>query len=202
MLPPDSEPSAQPYGRAAVEQALIESAAELFATRIPYAVTVREIAEHAHVNHGLVHQYFGSKHELLVRTMKHLALDLVPIVAQSMDLATAMPALLDQLVERPALVRLITWSLLGEDGASNLPGGFPVLRLLIARAAEDSPGDDTRIDPRIAAGMAASMLLGWVMYQDYINSALDLSDLPQSEIHESISEVISAVLSWNHDTAG
>lgn len=52
-------------GKKAVMAALIEAAADLFAEKPPGRVSIREIAEHAGVNHGLIHRHFGSKHGLI-----------------------------------------------------------------------------------------------------------------------------------------
>ena len=60
-------------GSAAVQASLIATAAELFAERGPRAVSVREVADAAGVNHGLVHHYFGSKAGLVTAVLDHLA---------------------------------------------------------------------------------------------------------------------------------
>jgi AcrR family transcriptional regulator len=192
---PDS--AAHPHGREAVESALIEASIELFATRTPDQVTVREIADHAAVNHGLVHQYFGSKRSLVERTIQHLAGELLPAATGAVDVASAMPDLLDRLVERRAYVRLITWSLLSEDGLPDLGHDFPALRRMVDRTGAERDGATTRIDPRIAASVVTALMFGWVMYRDYIDAAVDLSDLGQVEIHDGISRSIAAMMSWN-----
>lgn len=63
----------EPKGRAAVEAALVEAAASLLAEVGPRQAGVREIAARAKVNHGQVHHYFGSKRNLLLAAMRHLA---------------------------------------------------------------------------------------------------------------------------------
>ena len=54
----------KPVGRDAVRSALIRATTELILER-GVSVSVRDIAERAGVNHGLVHTYFGSKDALL-----------------------------------------------------------------------------------------------------------------------------------------
>jgi AcrR family transcriptional regulator len=57
-------------GRAAAEQALLD-AAERLLVEVGYAgITTRRLAEAAGVNHGLVHYYFGSNENLLVRALE------------------------------------------------------------------------------------------------------------------------------------
>src|SRR5439155_25504616 len=56
--------------RAAAEDALLD-AAERLLVDVGYAgITTRRLAEEAGVNHGLVHYYFGSNENLLVRTLE------------------------------------------------------------------------------------------------------------------------------------
>ena len=60
-------------GKEAVKTALIQSASLLFAHRGIAGVSVREIAQHAQVNHGLVHRHFGSKEGLVKAVLEHLS---------------------------------------------------------------------------------------------------------------------------------
>jgi TetR/AcrR family transcriptional regulator len=61
---------AAPAPRANAEEALLD-AAERLLVEVGYAgITTRAVAEEAHVNHGLVHYYFGSMENLLVRVLE------------------------------------------------------------------------------------------------------------------------------------
>jgi AcrR family transcriptional regulator len=56
--------------RSAAEEALLD-AAERLLVEVGYArITTRRLAEEAGVNHGLVHYYFGSNENLLVRALE------------------------------------------------------------------------------------------------------------------------------------
>ena len=56
--------------RAAAEEALLD-AAERLLVEVGYAgITTRRLAEEAGVNHGLVHYYFGSNENLLMRALE------------------------------------------------------------------------------------------------------------------------------------
>lgn len=60
----------QDDGRPDARVLLMEAAAKLYAERSK--VSVREIAQEAGVNHGLVHYYFGSKEKLRVAAIDHV----------------------------------------------------------------------------------------------------------------------------------
>ena len=57
--------STPPHGQRETVAALIDAAIALLAERGPAAVSVRDIATRAGVNHGLVHRHFGSKQALV-----------------------------------------------------------------------------------------------------------------------------------------
>jgi AcrR family transcriptional regulator len=59
-----------PTPRGAAEAALLDAAERLLVDVGYSGVTTRRVAEEAGVNHGLVHYYFGSIENLLVRTLE------------------------------------------------------------------------------------------------------------------------------------
>ena len=64
------EPALKTTARSAAEEALLD-AAERLLVDVGYArVTTRRLAEEAGVNHGLVHYYFGSIENVLIRTLE------------------------------------------------------------------------------------------------------------------------------------
>jgi TetR/AcrR family transcriptional regulator len=56
--------------RASAEEALLDAAERLLVDVGYAAITTRRLAEEAGVNHGLVHYYFGSNENLLVRALE------------------------------------------------------------------------------------------------------------------------------------
>jgi AcrR family transcriptional regulator len=66
-----------PSARPSAEDALLD-AAERLLVEVGYpGITTRRVAEEAGVNHGLVHYYFGSIEQLLVRTLERFTERLV-----------------------------------------------------------------------------------------------------------------------------
>ena len=56
--------------RSAAEEALLDAAERVLVDAGYAGITTRRLAEEASVNHGLVHYYFGSVENLLVRTLE------------------------------------------------------------------------------------------------------------------------------------
>ena len=72
--------------RASAEEALLD-AAERLLVDVGYAgITTRRLAEEAGVNHGLVHYYFGSNENLLVRALERFT---VRLIARQQELYAA-----------------------------------------------------------------------------------------------------------------
>jgi AcrR family transcriptional regulator len=72
-----TQPAQRSSARAVAEEALLD-AAERLLVEIGYArITTRRLAEEAGVNHGLVHYYFGSNENLLVRALERFTERLV-----------------------------------------------------------------------------------------------------------------------------
>jgi AcrR family transcriptional regulator len=65
-----AEPAHQTHARAAAEKALLDAAERLLVEVGHGGITTRRLAEEAGVNHGLVHYYFGSNENLLIRALE------------------------------------------------------------------------------------------------------------------------------------
>jgi AcrR family transcriptional regulator len=63
--------------RASAEEALLDAAERLLVDVGHAGITTRRVAEEAGVNHGLVHYYFGSNENLLVRALERFTERLV-----------------------------------------------------------------------------------------------------------------------------
>ena len=65
-----SEPATKTTARSAAQEALLDAAERLLVDAGHAGITTRRLAEEAGVNHGLVHYYFGSVENLLVRALE------------------------------------------------------------------------------------------------------------------------------------
>jgi AcrR family transcriptional regulator len=70
MTKTDASPAPRSLARAAAEEALLDAAERLLVEVGHAGVTTRRLAETAGVNHGLVHYYFGSNENLLVKALE------------------------------------------------------------------------------------------------------------------------------------
>ena len=87
--------------------AILDAAEELFSRRDPNRVTVREIAEKAGVTHPLVHQYVGSKSDILDAVIRRGAPHRHEIMAAHPDFREVMPLLFADVLSRRVHSRAI-----------------------------------------------------------------------------------------------
>lgn len=147
---------------------LLRAAIELFASRGPRNVSVRQVAEAADVNHGLVHYYFGSKDGLIAAALDRCAHD----VAE--ELVSASPATSARYRAGPAAERhgrLLAHLILDADDPATIQSDYPTQRVLIEGLRASGLGD--RAARRRAAQISA-LVLGWQLFGDFLIEAAGL----------------------------
>jgi TetR/AcrR family transcriptional regulator, repressor for neighboring sulfatase len=172
--------SARPLGRASAaafgsrvevgertaDVALLASAMELFAEHGPASVSIRDVARHAGVNHGLVHRHFGAKEDLIAAALDAAVSPLLPgaLAPGGFDLADVVQvAHLD-----PTSTKLIARALVDGLPIGAVRRDYPVMRSLLTAAQQaDAESRPAHLDdPRLAAAATAAMVCGSALYCD------------------------------------
>ncbi len=168
-------------GSDAVKTALIEAAAEMLADVGPRALSVREVAAAAGVNHGQIHHYFGGKRGLLRAAMSYLAEQHLANATRRARGGPVPPAL--TLGDDAHYWRAIAHSVLEGDmdlARVEIHEGISVprraLKALIQRAGTTE--DDLDFKAHFAA--AAALQLGWAAFEDFV---LLLADVDEADHH-------------------
>lgn len=169
----------RPVGRAEVMEAVLDAATDLFAERGPDAVTVREVADRAGVNHALIHRHYGTKEELL-RTVLSKAIERMAAVARDTtntgeDIREVIAALQR---EEPA-IRLLAWALLAGYPIEQVWPDYPAFHKVQSVLAEEqaSSGAHDVEDPRIVVATGTAMLFGWILFRPFLDRAARLSQI-------------------------
>ena len=127
-----SELAQKTPARSAAEEALLD-AAERLLVDVGYAgITTRRLAEEAGVNHGLVHYYFGSNENLLVRALERFTERLIDAPARALR---GRHAVRGEVADGDALPRERGRRPTRRSGSScrRSPGTTPDLRARLAR---------------------------------------------------------------------
>jgi AcrR family transcriptional regulator len=191
---------------------LVAAATELFAARGPDGVSLREIAAHAGLNYGLIHQYVGSKDDLLQMVIAHSTQTTAARFAEAAGVGEALELLQGPVgADRPAYPRLLAWAILQGRDPRELAGPSPALPQLIAmlpetgalgagtdgdpghraasdRAASDRAASDPDLadDPRLRAAAIAALTLGWSLFGTFVSHAAGLDDVAPAEAHAAV----------------
>ncbi len=165
-------------GREAVVAAVLTHAADLFAERGPAATSIRDIAERAGVNHGLVFRHFGTKDQLVARVLAYLATESVA----ALDEGTRPDrSLLDPRPRRHLAV--LARSLLDGYPVAELQQDFPVIARMIERARPFHPTDRAAA---LAVSQVAALELGWQLFGPFLRAAAGLEDVPDADLQSGI----------------
>lgn len=179
--------------------AILDAAEELFSRRDPNRVTVREIAERAGVTHPLVHQYVGSKSEILDAVIKRGAPARQSIIEAHPDYREAMPALFADVLSRRVNTRSIVRSAM--DGVEYAPfdDRLKTGQMLLELARTAATQGATRppalgvTDPRIALAGSVALAYGWVAAQDWLIRIFDLQEMAPAEIDTQLEAILMSI---------
>ncbi|WP_067890042.1 TetR/AcrR family transcriptional regulator [Nocardia vaccinii] len=185
-------PGETPVGRDAVVAAVLTHAAELFAERGPAATSIRDIAERAGVNHGLVFRHFGAKDQLVARVLDELAAESLAALERS---GPGDRSPLDVALRRHLTV--LARSILDGYPVARMQRDFPVISRLIERARPFHGSDH---DASLAVAHVAALSLGWQLFGSFLRGAAGLEDMTDAELQGDIdAEAVRILLSGRAD---
>lgn len=179
-----------PRGRKNVREALIQSASVLFAQRGPAAVSVREIAQHAQVNHGLVHRHFGSKNALLREVLNYLAVDIATEVGElstSEPLGSLVGSVFGATSNQGAWLRILAWAILDGVDLGELQDRFPMAERMVASARLNPQGS---LDPEARVTMIMSVGLGMMLFAPFLQRATGQDDVQWARSRKQIFSLV------------
>ena len=173
--------------RAAAEQALVAAAAELLGEVGPRAITVRDIAAQAGVNHGLVHHYFGGKDGLLREAMKRLVHEHHEFAAQQ-RLGGILPAPLGLIGDQRYLRAVARCVLDGEMGLARteLDEGVSVPNQTLATLTAMQHLDEPTLAMKADLALAAATEMGWAALEPFLFLVAGVRPSEQQEVRELV----------------
>ena len=183
-------PAQRRRGRAAAVEALVASAQRLIAERGPAGVTLREVADDAGVNFGLVYQYIGTKEQLLAEVYARAA----AAAAEQLRDAEHLDDAIDLLMQRGdgTVARLIAWAALeqrDDPGSGDLFGSSPALAALASLAERDAATGGTEMpheQAQVVAALTMAIALGWRLFGPIAVSAADLDPAEIGRYSETV----------------
>ena len=185
------ESAATERGRSSVEEKLITAACSLLAKSGPNAVSNRDIAKLAGVNHGQIHHYFGSKHGLLKAAMSRVS----QIHWDHTQESGYIP--LEGLVED----HLYAWAVVrcaidGELGLAtqHVTDNISVPRLVLENRIKSQDPLLTALDAKCEMAVPMVIEMGWAVLEPYIIKALDIKEEDTNKLREHISATLTTIM--------
>jgi AcrR family transcriptional regulator len=160
-------------GRTEIRDALITAAIEMFAEHGPAAISIRAIAEHAGVGHGLIHRYFGSKEALLNAAIDRLAIGVTTrmVTSEGLDVAA-----LVHLQRRSLNPWIIGRQMADGVDVASTRSSFPLIQAVVDSfpevPTEQGPGNLT--DPRLAVYAVSSLISGAAIWDRPVRELVGL----------------------------
>ena len=169
-------------GRKNVEKQLINSAAILVGSIGPNQLSIRDIADHAGVNHAQIHHYFGGKQGLLEATYKQLAFEHM----EQLERRNVNP---DNLGKEPlsditdnyfrAIIRAVLDKKM-DLVRIQVDAGYSMSRKTLAELTKLSGLKKPTAEIKAAVALVMALEFGFASMKDYIKEVLKISekDLP------------------------
>lgn len=178
--------------------AILKAARELFAERGVYAVTVREVAAAAGVNHALVHRYFGTKKEMIAEIMRREIDSSAQAIASEASKPHDSVALIRELIGDYLSERQTTLQLMmraeGLEPERMLEGDVRLLtvpRDWVAGQQPQAPASDRPPpDPALLSALVGAALIGFANAAPLVMTAAGLSPDEYESRHDEIIDLI------------
>ena len=158
-------PQPRPRGREEVESAIRASARKLVAERGPSGVALRDIADDAGVNFGLLYHYFGTKEQLLNDVYARATENAASRLREVEHLDDALSVLMT--LGDGTTARLVAWAVLDGKDPTELFGVSPALAViadLVRRDAAEAGRPVSADEARVFAAVGMVIALGWRLF--------------------------------------
>ena len=161
-----------PTGKDEVKLAVLKAATDLFAERGPGAVSIRDIANRAKVNHGLIHRHFGSKDSLVQSVLDHLVKEVRERHQRGVYQEEFRSSLYEEIAQNETYWKVLARALLDGHTKWLEKGNFPLIAMAVNQLKEAMKSGN--VDEGDAQAMVASYIsvaLGWLVFEPFISTA-------------------------------
>ena len=186
-----------PHGRDAIKKAILDATEKLLLRKSPNQITVREIAEAAHIKHPLIHRYFGTKDDVIIavhaRGISKIEKQVAKLDNLNGNIGTFFEAVRRGKFRQVALSRAMIDGVPPRAVQSEFPVMQHLLRLIKKRCGET--GLKNGFTPEMLTAVLAAAALGWMLYEPFLLAATEQEDKSPAEIHQSVVEILEEIVS-------
>ena len=169
-------------------RAVLESAEALFSTRGVNAVSIRDIAAKAGVNHGLIHRHFGSKEKLRKAVQDRLSQRIRDDIGEPRDARDGFQRGFRSLQTQKTYWKLMAMTILEDGFQGNLQSEYPYVRRMteLVEKAQKEGRLRNDLDPRVIVAGGFALGLGLMLFERYILPGVGLDQEPTTEAMRKI----------------
>ena len=182
-----TEQSRPARSRVDAEERLIVAAGELLGEVGPRSMSVRNVAERAGVNHGLVHHYFGGKDGLLKAAMTRLVQEHA-VFAKDASHGDPIPAPL-LLNHDPKYLRAVVRAVLDDEmqlATTEITEGVSVPQGAMAHATKSKNADEPDVQMKAMVAVAMAMEMGWAALEPFLFAVTEVADAEQEAVRDIV----------------
>jgi len=170
--------------------AILDAATALFAEKGVAGVSVRHIADSANVNHGLVHRHFGAKENLRLQVQNRLMEQINADIGEPESYEEGFLRGVAALRKNEAFWKVLARTFLDGQIEGDVQSAFPFLRKMtsLIAAAQKSGTFHNRTDPRLLVAGGTAMVLGLLVFENYLLPGTGLDGEPAGKAQDEILE--------------
>ena len=186
---PTAVPGLRDQQRAASEAAILEAAWTSVARFGPDGTSLRRIGSDAGCTHTLVTRYFGSKEGVVSAVGDMVAQRVASLTERTPPSAPgAFQELLARAREDRPCLQLLVRCALADMNPSGFPACLRIGELHSARTARTGGHRGAGRRARLCGYAAASLLLGWVTFEDFLVAATRLDPVSTAQRDSAVAE--------------
>lgn len=185
---PATSVTTRPTGRDEIRSAVLRAARRLFSERGPQ-VPLRDIADAAGVNLGLIHRHIGRKEALITAVMQDAVRFGTARLENTDDAGEAVRGMLLGASSRPEISRLLAWLALDRDTTAPPmldPSQRPAAAL--RRMTSTPPAGDVELL------LAFTAVYGWPVLRGALLDALDIPESERADIDDRLADLLARVV--------
>lgn len=169
-----------------MRDAVLRSAARLFAER-GTAASLRDIADDAGVNLGLIHRHIGNKDDVLRAVLAESAARGRVVIESAPSVVDAVDQVLRATSDDDAHVRIVAWLLLQGTPIEDFQAEFPAIQALRERAEREGVDE---LD--VLASFA--LVYGWSVFASQLQRAFAVAAADRPVIEQHLRAALARIL--------
>ncbi|MFC9790106.1 TetR/AcrR family transcriptional regulator [Rhodococcus sp. NPDC127528] len=185
-------------GSTGAQHAILLAAADLFASKGPAKVTLREVAAAAGVSYGLIYRFYRTKENLLVAVMELLVSYGGERLSGEEDAYAAIDNSFGADIDSGQFGRMLMWSVFEGTSPDRLLGGarsggyLKQIETLWKNPVE--PQVRAEFDSSVLASLIGLVASVWDLYEPYLTALADNPDRDREDVRQEVTDLLKLLV--------